>query len=784
MQLDEVKADEHLERLPPVVVANIINGLSQDGAWEKVVQFLRTKNLISEECQRSMRNSSSPEEEFFNSCLVHRCRLRVKVFQEILKNCQLYHILRTINTGDPAEILSPKKDTTHVVPLGATVKLPVDVRGSPFPLIQWCFNGQPLLGKTSHELVLETFSVNNIGEYTYIVTQHHNGNVTKLTSHKYILDAEDTCPTISLDLEDVEIEARENLILSFKAAGYPEPKCFTWFKNKNHIATTDLPELIIRNADVLSSGEYCCKVSNKAGFCFTRKALVKIEEPVMCPERPEIIQQPSTNEEYYVGDWMYLQCEVVCRQKVGFTCFLNDKEIQGSSNARVAVSSSSKNHYLCELKYRLTKEEKDREKLKQLTFKFEVISASDKMLTKDVKVEVKTREVEVILTARNKWALLIGNSNYQQMEELPATRNDINVLKENFRALGFRVFILNNLTRNDLQNAVRQFSAFVQEEDYVAFYYGGHGIHNDGKDYIIPTDASIKFVSRGQNVCHDKVKDISLDECISYVWITNVLQRTKPALIFSVYDTCRGMKPEVGESRSHSSRDFQTALKNSFFIFATSENYGAFEGDVDTSLLVNTLQRLMVSKLSVQELSIEVLKTFQCPDEYKERQVPKICGDLALPRSLSDHSRPLESDESDTGVLKEWEELASVGGEIQDTIHMEDIKVKASMFWTTEPRWVVSNFLPMTLKLAQDAKSQEQEIDVQIKLWDGMKYLQESQKMRGELSCPFTIFHLQDLKATLWIELCLTCKGHQYQKTLHLESPAISQKFFRGNYID
>lgn len=82
----------------------------------------------------------------------------------------------------------------------------------------------------------------------------------------------------------------------------------------------------------------------------------------------------------------------------------------------------------------------------------------------------------------------------------------------------------------------------------VTFYYAGHGIHSDGKDYVIPTDATVKYVSRGENVCQDEaVVDIPLDECISCVQITNVLQNSKPALIFSIYDACRGIKPKFEE---------------------------------------------------------------------------------------------------------------------------------------------------------------------------------------------------------------------------------------------
>lgn len=209
------------------------------------------------------------------------------------------------------------------------------------------------------------------------------------------------------------------------------------------------------------------------------------------------------------------------------------------------------------------------------------------------------------ISARNKWALVIGNSNYQQMPELPGAKNDIKTIKHRFVELGFHVLMLIDLTRTEVQNAVILFSTFIQKGDYgkkviafdsftillsymfdissyscmlgslkvnqsvkclvnfqmlpmitylkknilfylsVSFFYAGHGIHNDGIDYIIPLDASLKYVSKTQNVCAErKFETISIDECLSYVWIINMLQKGEPALIFSINDTCRVMKPK------------------------------------------------------------------------------------------------------------------------------------------------------------------------------------------------------------------------------------------------
>lgn len=781
MELDVVQADELVEKLPSVIVENILRELSKNDAWQKVANKFKDKgeNIMSD---RYKMNNSSPERELLNN-LMNKYPLKVKTLQFILEQCQIYDALRIINTNDPAQILEPVKDTLYLVPLGGNLTLHVKVNGSPFPEIQWYFKGSPLVGKTSPVLVLENISIRDIGEYTCKIKQ---GLRSELTSPKCIVNVKGTPPRISTELSDIHIKENEDLTLSFEAIGYPEPKCFRWFKNGNNIVVTEIPQLRIQGADVNNAGEYCCEASNPFGSCTTRTAVVKVQEAIMmCPAEIQIIEQPTANRVYYADDWMYLTCKVRCSKDVKFVCFLNNKVLTGNDN--VLTTSSSVNQHSCLLIYRLTEEQMEKENLKQLCFKFEI---DGQVMSDDVRVEVKTRAIKKPLTARNKWALLIGNSHYQELDPLPGSRKDIHIVKKNFKELGFRVCMFSDLNRSAIQNGVKKLASFIQEGDYVTFFYAGHGIHNNGKDYIIPVDARMKYVSRPQNVCLEE-QYISFDECISHVWITNVLQKHEPALIFSIYDSCRKMKQKFERYQSNSSEDsFQIASKNSFTLFATSENYEAFERkSVDISVLVDTLQNVMTHKISVQNLSSKVLEKFDSLGETEGEQVPKVCGDLALPRSLADPSHPRGIDESECGVLKKWEQFASGRGRIQHTISLGDVRIEESIYWNIEaPKdgvtWIISNCLPLTINLSQTTTSKMQGMNVLVKLQTGIELLQVSKKLNGSLSIQFLVHHLQDLKDHLHVELYFTYEGQHYKQEMLVETPAISQQFYRGNQID
>lgn len=75
----------------------------------------------------------------------------------------------------------------------------------------------------------------------------------------------------------------------------------------------------------------------EGGLCVRTKKLYsslliffqQVQGPDICPEKPEIIEQPSINQVYYVGDQMNLSCEVLCSKPVVFTCFLNNEMLAG-----------------------------------------------------------------------------------------------------------------------------------------------------------------------------------------------------------------------------------------------------------------------------------------------------------------------------------------------------------------------------------------------------------------------------------------------------------------------
>ena len=92
-------------------------------------------------------------------------------------------------------------------------------------------------------------------------------------------------------------------------------------------------------------------------------------------------------------------------------------------------------------------------------------------------------------------ALVIGNDNYTQFSPLNNPINDATDLKTVLERMSFQVTLLTNVTKAELEQGIRGFEASINKEDTVLFYYSGHGLQIDGRNYLVPVDAAIQRVN-------------------------------------------------------------------------------------------------------------------------------------------------------------------------------------------------------------------------------------------------------------------------------------------------
>ena len=97
--------------------------------------------------------------------------------------------------------------------------------------------------------------------------------------------------------------------------------------------------------------------------------------------------------------------------------------------------------------------------------------------------------------AEARLALVIGQSAYRTVPELPNAANDAKGMTELLGNAGFTVTTASNLAQNDMRQAISDFAGKVSASgaDTVALvFYAGHGLQIDGENYLVPVDLDPK----------------------------------------------------------------------------------------------------------------------------------------------------------------------------------------------------------------------------------------------------------------------------------------------------
>lgn len=129
-------------------------------------------------------------------------------------------------------------------------------------------------------------------------------------------------------------------------------------------------------------------------------------------------------------------------------------------------------------------------------------------------------------SAEKRVALVIGNSAYAHTAPLKNPSNDATDMTATLRSLGFEVIDGTDLTKREMMSRIRTFADKVRGADVGLFFYAGHGLQVDGRNYLAPVDASLK-------------SDVDLDfEAVELNLVLKQLERSAPlSLVF--LDACR-----------------------------------------------------------------------------------------------------------------------------------------------------------------------------------------------------------------------------------------------------
>lgn len=95
-----------------------------------------------------------------------------------------------------------------------------------------------------------------------------------------------------------------------------------------------------------------------------------------------------------------------------------------------------------------------------------------------------------IVHASNRVALVIGNGAYK-ISPLKNPANDAREIARALKKFNFEVILKINASKREIKTSVRNFGNFLRKGGVGLFFYAGHGIQLNGRNYLIPINADI-----------------------------------------------------------------------------------------------------------------------------------------------------------------------------------------------------------------------------------------------------------------------------------------------------
>lgn len=177
-------------------------------------------------------------------------------------------------------------------------------------------------------------------------------------------------------------------------------------------------------------------------------------------------------------------------------------------------------------------------------------------------------------------ALVVGNSAYPKAPLLNP-RNDAQAMAKLLRQAGFTVDQQMDTSQAQLSDAAARFGKAIKDPKvkFGLFYYAGHGLQQEWRNYLVPVSADIRTAE------DIKKKTVDVSELLAY------MEEAKGRSFLVILDACRD-DPFAGNYKP-SSRGLSQfdAPVGSLLAFATSPGSVAMDGEGENGLYTSNLLR-------------------------------------------------------------------------------------------------------------------------------------------------------------------------------------------------
>ena len=124
-------------------------------------------------------------------------------------------------------------------------------------------------------------------------------------------------------------------------------------------------------------------------------------------------------------------------------------------------------------------------------------------------------------------AFIIGNGGYPKSLALKNPLNDATAIEKQLSSLGFETKSYKDLKVAEVSGLRQQMESRIKRNTVLFFYYAGHGVQIEGRNYLLPVDATLND--------GDKASQESL-----YLGdVLHAIERMRPKIAVVILDACR-----------------------------------------------------------------------------------------------------------------------------------------------------------------------------------------------------------------------------------------------------
>lgn len=208
-------------------------------------------------------------------------------------------------------------------------------------------------------------------------------------------------------------------------------------------------------------------------------------------------------------------------------------------------------------------------------------------------------------------ALVIGNGDYN-VGPLKNPVADARLISNRLEQVGFEAKVVLDADLREMKRAIRAFAEDVArnpDETVALFYFAGHGIQMDGRNFLVPVDAAMRARA-----------DVEF-EAIDAQWALNLLGETAPATTIFILDACRNNPfRSLARSASRGLAQMQTA-RGTILSFATGPGKVALDGAGNNSPFSAALGDAIVAPgMKVEDAFKQVRRSVM--DRTGDQQIP------------------------------------------------------------------------------------------------------------------------------------------------------------------